>query len=79
MTWSVNVCPRHLPFMLFVDKLYLEFYNYMCVNGYVKMYIKIVALIITLLVEKDWWVGYEICKYTAASLAYNTLGCAIKK
>ena len=35
----MNVCPRHFPFMLFVDKLCLKFYNYICVNGYVKMYI----------------------------------------
>ena len=35
--WRMNGCPRHLPFKLFVDKLYLKFYNYMCVNGYAKM------------------------------------------
>ena len=35
LTVHINDCPRHLPFMLIVEKLYLKFYNYMCVNGYV--------------------------------------------
>ena len=34
----MNCCSRHLPLM-FVERLYLEFYNYMCVNGFVKMYV----------------------------------------
>ena len=39
MNWSMNGCPRHLPLMLTADKLCFKFYNYMCVNGYIKMYI----------------------------------------
>ena len=38
MNWSMNGCSRHLSFM-FVEKLCLKFYDYMCVNGFVKMYI----------------------------------------
>ena len=41
MNWCMNGCPRHSPFMLFDDKLHLECYNYICVNGCVKMYIRL--------------------------------------
>ena len=39
MNWHMKSFPRHLPLMLFVDKLYLKLNNYMCANDYVGMYI----------------------------------------
>ena len=48
MNWCMNGCPRNLLFMLFAEKLYLKFYNYMCFNGYVKMYVYVVIFEIVL-------------------------------
>ena len=51
MNWQMNSWPGYLPFMLFVDKLYLKFYNYMCVNGFVKMYIILCIILYNFLLE----------------------------